>query len=113
MISLCLWIVLAATSSAPNSAALFMESQLALMEGRLEEAESLARRSIQSDPGSLLLRTAYAEVLIQRGNIAKAREELQAVLAKDPDQSEALNLLSTLAAARRDWTQSEEYVRRA
>jgi tetratricopeptide (TPR) repeat protein len=90
-----------------------MESQLAMMKGNMEEAETLVLEALKQDPEAVSLRITHAEILLQKGDYGKARETLEAVLREDPAQADALNLLSSLSAARQDWARSEEYMRRA
>lgn len=113
MTTLLLLVLLSTPSGSPNSAALFMESQLAMMKGNMTEAETLVLEAMKQDPGAMSLRIAHAEILLQKGDYGKARETLEAVLREEPAQADALNLLSSLSAARQDWARSEEYLRRA
>ena len=113
MSALLLWTLLTASTPTPNSAALFMQSQMAMMDGDLATAERLARESVEKDPRSADLKTAYAEILLHRGDVKKAQGILEDVLHGNPDQEEAITLLASIAAAGQDWAMAEDYARRA
>ncbi|MDY0108868.1 MAG: tetratricopeptide repeat protein [Candidatus Krumholzibacteria bacterium] len=71
--------------------------------GELERARQLLSEGLANDPDFLSARTALGEVLMLLGQATAARIELQAVLARDPDNLLALRLLVDDATARQEW----------
>ncbi|MFZ1947023.1 MAG: tetratricopeptide repeat protein [bacterium] len=51
------------------------------------------RRALEADPGFLPARVRLAAVLLEQGQTAEARKQLQAVLAADPSNQEARSML--------------------
>lgn len=71
--------------------------------GELDRARQLLSEGLANDPDFLSARTALGEVLMLLGQATAARIELQAVLARDPDNLLALRLLVDDATARQEW----------
>lgn len=106
-------LLLAPAAGPSNGAALFLESQAALLEGDMDRAEELAAASIQADPDSPTLRIAFAEILVQQGEIQRAKASLAEALRLDPRQADALALLGGLAAMQGSLPEAETLLRRA
>ena len=64
--------------------------------GRASEAKSLHEHALRSLPGNSVLLTHYGVCLAALGEKDRARETLEAALAADPDNKEALDALTAL-----------------
>jgi tetratricopeptide (TPR) repeat protein len=106
-------LLLAPAGAAHHGAALFLESQAALLTGDLDKAGELALASVKADPASPTLRVALAEIQVQQGAIQGAKASLAEALRMDPDHAEALGLLGVLAAMQGSLNEAEGLLRRA
>ena len=106
-------LLLAPAGGAADGASLFLESQAALIAGDLPTAGELAAASVEADPASPTLRVALAEILVQQGEIQRAKAALAEALRMDPGQTEALSLLGGLAAMQGSLNEAETHLRRA
>lgn len=70
-------------------------------EQRLDEAGRWLQRAVELDPGYNAARLLYAEVLGLQGRPEQARDQLNAVLAKRPDDPRAREMLESLVTAAR------------
>jgi ferredoxin len=68
-------------------------------QGDFLAAEARFRRAIEIDPGLRAPRLALADLLILRGELNDARQTLEALLALDPQNAEALRRLTAVRAA--------------
>jgi len=68
-------------------------------QGDSQAAETRFRRAIEIDPSLKAPRLALADLLILRGELEGARQTLEALLAFDPENAEALRRLTAVRAA--------------
>lgn len=76
-------------------------------------ANETVRRKESSRPDALRQRTDAALKLIEAGDAERARAEFQAVLAKRPNDSEALGGLGVLAMREGNWSHAYSYLTQA
>ena len=81
--------------------------------GRLDDAETNARRWLASHPGSPRARGALADVLLATGRYPEAIQNLDAILAASPYDISALVRRGIGAAAQRDYEQAAASFSRA
>ncbi|MEM6794090.1 MAG: tetratricopeptide repeat protein [Acidobacteriota bacterium] len=74
---------------ATSAGSLLKRGNQALVAGRLEVAESLFRRGIETDPDHIELRLNLANALIQAGRLGDAALELRAAVERAPEGSTA------------------------
>lgn len=72
-------------------------------------ANALRRRQARSDPGDAVERLRQAAALIERGDLDGANRLGAAVLASDPDQPDASNLMGLVAMRRREFELAAEH----
>ena len=80
--------------------------------GRLDDARRILERGLDRHPAFVTARAALGLVLSQLGEASAAREQLAAVVARDPDNLLALRLLARLAGEAQRWTEACEHFER-
>ncbi len=96
----------------PGSRAFLALADLYRRAGKFDRARQLLSEGLKTHPGFVSARVVYGDVLMSLGDLTAARVELQAVLARDPDNILALQLLVRDAAARREWRTTCELAER-
>jgi tetratricopeptide (TPR) repeat protein len=79
---------------------------------RLDEAEEQLRRAITDKRSSLLANVTLASVLWARGSLHEARNVLTTVLARHPDNTEALRVLADVAIGQGRFDEASELWKR-
>lgn len=75
--------------------------------------QASAHRKTVSRPDPLRKRTDAAMALVESGDTTRARAEFEAILAKRPNDSEALGGIGVLAMREGNWQVAHEYLTRA
>jgi elongation factor P len=96
----------------PGSRAFLALADLYRRAGKFDRARQLLSEGLKAHPGFVSARVVYGDVLMSLGDLTAARVELQAVLARDPDNILALQLLVRDAASRREWRTACELAER-
>jgi tetratricopeptide (TPR) repeat protein len=96
----------------PTSRAYLPLADLYRRAGNLQRARQLLVDGLARDGGFLSARVALGEVLLNLGEASAGRLELQAALARDPDNVLALQLLVRDAANLRDWVSARQFAER-
>jgi len=96
----------------PGSRVFLALADLYRRTGKFDRARQLLSEGLKTHPGFVSARVVYGDVLMSLGDLTAARVELQAVLASDPDNILALQLLVRDAASRREWRTTCELAER-
>lgn len=78
-----------------------------------EEAEQVLRTARERWPDNEDVAVHYAQVIAERGDLARARQEVQRVVQAHPASARALAVLSTVANAEGDIAEAEAHARAA
>jgi Flp pilus assembly protein TadD len=83
----------------PDNGVLSLELGVAFLHARdLESARSAFARAVELDPDDLLARYNLAGTHVEMGDVAEARAQLKALLARQPRHAQAAAALAKLPA---------------
>lgn len=91
----------------------FLASRIALEQGDIDSAISLLRSAIRKDPGALRPREDLAEILFRAGKKEEALKIAKEILAKDPQNIQALIIAASVYQAEKDLKAASDMLKRA
>jgi predicted Zn-dependent protease len=91
-----------AAAAPPNAYYYYTEAQILRSQGKAHAALALMQKAMELDPASNLLKRETAILYLQLKNNEAALDILKALLANDPNDVEALNLMGRLLQSRQD-----------
>src|SRR5262245_36868093 len=77
----------------------FVRGQVALQSNDVDTAVDAFQKAVDADPNTPMLRLRLATLYVRTGNLLRAREECEEVVAQDPDNLDALGLLAGVDTA--------------
>jgi len=95
-----------------SSRALLLLARAHIQSGAQELARDYYIRAVQSDSSQVAISLEYALFLIRTQSYEKAEQVLEAVLAKQPGNANALKAMAQVKLSRQDWAAAQEIANR-